>query len=510
MKINKIFHLGATIILLITLGLFTGCAESISEKDSSTDESEVILRIPNLDLSFNNPETGALSRAGHNVDETSNEGKLNSLYLYVFEEDSENNTWTLTGEPENITSSSYLNSATYNTPYLDYKLKLKPGSYRFYLLGNFDEYVDGGSENLETLSTIEDIENLVLKFDNIIDGHNLPMACLSAIGTTESSFSNDQKFTVNRGEIRKEVYANISFVCSKVRYTILFDKSAEAWEFGKETVDFDNIMISNISNSTKVKEAWSESEWDEKYLPGKETIALFGRRYPVGIYPKNDGESEDLSGDRNSWTTNQRAWQCVFYLPENVNKNQKTNILLTGQCLDENSDKLYIITKEIELCPINIADEVLTRGCMYDIVMTVKNFNAYDVNVILQDWQIVDMHTDFSHTYLTIDKATAFVTSDSTDMIHYDTNSPTGLQFECVDNGELEWISEYQDGINSSVEPVIVGEIDRENQILILSINPDIDLSKLKRQEEGLITSKAQCFITAGNIRKQITVYYTL
>lgn len=243
------------------------------------------------------------SRADDKTDPIeSGEGNLQSLYLIVFEEKFEENDEGdgIKVDENNIPISEYklreiveIRSAAtidgnltkdYNRYY---SLRLPVGKYRFYFLGNVEEYfipdpedmqgadvtdepamqADDASSRLTSnsplahhIKTEEDIKTLKLHFDNglIYAGH-LPMACFPEEmfndnnGKPGNPLSAPKKYADGK-EVKDEnqktilepgvleitesnkknndnlvIYAPMRFLCSKARLTILFDNTSSGF-----------------------------------------------------------------------------------------------------------------------------------------------------------------------------------------------------------------------------------------------------------------------------------------
>lgn len=493
-------------------GLFlTGCADDLGVKAPDTEAPNgIVLRIPNLDAAAE----FASSRAEGVNDDQASEGTINNLYLYIFKKGNDGNYTRAKAAQDIAGTNSSVNSTSY-TPYNDYKLSLEPGTYKFYLLANFKDY--GLTEDqLLALNSIDGIEGLTLKFENgLLTNGNLPMICKSAVGTSESgSKINGSEIEISGNETSKIIYADLSFLCSKLRYTVLFDNTTDtsiSKDFGSKVVDFNNPSIANILTETPITGTSTKTDGAKN---GAITLEKFA--YPTeSNYPSETSPNLSVS----SSNANKLAWQGIVYLPENLSSSKST-ITLTGACYKSASemtatDKVYDLPSKVTtLCPDNVNNGKFERASMYDVVIKVKNYDALDVAVTCAPWETTDILADFVHTYLTLDKTTAEVTSleetNINNVIKYTTDGRGGVKFECSKNDvddNLRWNNETV--VDAENNPIIKAEINDTKKEIILSANPDVLITELQKIG-GKIEGEAICWIIAGNIKKQIKVEYNL
>lgn len=493
---NKTFPL--FLLLSLILPLLPSCSDDLAFNSTSDLESDgLVLRIPNAVVG-----EFEYTRAANDISEK--EGQINDLWIYVFKKNGSENTYSLVAEESGKDIAKNFSSNLSQT-YQDYKLNLTDGTYKIYLLGNVTEY--SNEAELKGLNTISAIENLQLSFTGALSGEKLPMACLSAINTTGNfSATDNSEVTINSDS--KTIYADMSFLCSKVRYTILFDNTQGSGSsagisasFGDKVVDFNsNVEIKNIADKEKVG---TNVDFDTN--TGNASL------YPR-VYGDTGSEAADLTGDRTDWTENKRAWQGIVYLPENNKSNEadKTTLTFTGKCLASNAanaEALYSISHEIALVPEHSSctdsnksgNHGIKRGRLYDLTFKVASYEGLDVTITESDWTPVPILADFVHTYLELDKTEAKVTSLKPADFRYSTDGRGGVKFIC----------EATRGSNNL--PLFRGRITKDDEgndivrVLVNSnLNPD-DLEENDLEGEGI-----ECFIQAGNIKKKIVLSYDI
>ena len=513
------------IALWATLSLFSlsSCSDDLGLKVDTPDPSEgITLMIPIIsDSAFENTRADATTSKV-----LTDEGTIKNLYLYVFEKQSDGS-FQIVPEYQGKNILSDLKNG--NDPasdllsYRQYSLSLQPGTYKFYLLGNVDKYI--GTQDLTSLSTINRIESLNLSFSGPIDlsaqdNGGLPMACMSAIQKSSSepttSASNNKEVEIT-SSTSENIYCDMTFLVSKVRYTILFDNTQEngstqagvSYAFGNHIADFTGVTASNIANSVNVKQTLGEST---TYNSGTAEGPLTRYAYPTGDYPDfSNGNSANLSSTTND--KNKCAWQGILYLPENTNTGKKTTLNFSGSCKNSSTDEtqIYPISKEIELIPphnTSCADgsnHGIKRGTFYDMKFTVTSFDAVEVNVEEFEWTYQAIAVDMVHTYLEIGATEVSITSEAPAIITYATDGRTDLKksFICENPTTLEWAA----GGKISDPVVIITDVNTVDHTLTFSANPDIDITKVKT---GATKGAATCYVVAGNIKKQVKVNYDL
>lgn len=434
-------------LYLLPLALLASCSqEEAAPVPAPVEEQGFNLTLSIPEISFGS--SYASTRAGKD-EIKDNEGNLNSLYFVIFKKDEES--------PGDVYKAIYCNdlfNGSYRDPegtfsvapvltgkltdeYQDRELninnkcdlKLGEGKYKFYLLGNVYEYWDSGdvekSKNvfLDAIETEEDIRNLSLKFDGLLVGDNLPMICFPEKVCSDTNGTliplDGGVFTVSyedaTNNIKKKLYAPLSILCSKVRYTILFDNIDEkfSWAFKDKDVHFteseevdgqmkhkitqiDAVKISNLSSSTLVSPANStqtldlDIEDEENLEEAPEEGGIFPASLSQVVYPDktdektkyyldirgatNSPEYLDLLEERDTWNNpGKRAWQGgAIYIPENLVESKETTLhfFATGIELENTVDYT------IRLNP--------KRGTFYDIVAKVTSPSAFDIAVLIK------------------------------------------------------------------------------------------------------------------------------
>lgn len=254
----------------------------------------------------------------------------------------------------------------------------KEGNYHIYLIANLDFYLDTGTIN-ETLSE-DNLKKIILNFtsDNFLEKGKLPMVCMP------EDIIKDEIYPVGiSGNI---IDANLKFLCSKVRYTILYNSEAEA-----NDINFNEGNAFNVIPQTALTSLGS-TQFDE--LLNISSLNLSKTEYPEDNSPYFNIESS-ISVPTNlkvvdNWNDNsQRAWQGIVYLPENLDPETPTKLSFTARDENINENKNY----DFFLYWNSQADKEahgIERGQMYDIVAKVSRQGTTDLTTKLKvsDWDL--------------------------------------------------------------------------------------------------------------------------
>lgn len=456
-----LFGLAISGIILIS------CSDELGIKRGDLEGSSgVVLRLPNIEsVSFPNvraSETSATSGL---------EGSLQELYLIIFQKNAIDKFEKISCQ--DLKTIPNTSGSVNSESYIDYPLTLEPGEYKFYLLANISEYINGGKKTIETLSTEEEIGELTLNFDGPLKAGHLPMACLSVVGESVNP-ETKSTITLTGKETSKLVYADLSFLCSKVRYTVLFDNTSAnmSASFGDNVADFDDeVNISSIFSETLISES-KTSDSDEDFISGSSSLLKYA--YPYDSDYTTTTPITDFTNPKDTWGSgspdnHKRAWQGVVYLPENINNN-KTTLTFSGSCIRPTGETVYEISKDVPLCPTNdISEGKLKRGSMYDVVLTVKSYDDshdstdIETNVAVEDWTLMSLFYTLHGPYeLEVDNTSIEVKSSKPGYLGYTSDiTPEFIGFESP-------LIKYPGSQNPDGDPFYIIKVYKENNKYVL------------------------------------------
>lgn len=309
-----------------------------------------------------------------------------------------------------------------------YRIIIPYGYYKFYIIANIDRFLAGNENGITLLDKGIETEgelqllNLCFRKDEPLTADYLPMVCYPSEIMVNGVSSIDGIVAIDAGRSVK-ITAPLHFLCSKVRYTILFDaeNSNMSEAFGDWRVEFAGLdnepYVTNISASVPLMEVdnttgqfledtYSEvAKWQlslERYMyPGENQG---GPDYPLSPSAVLQKWLEGLSWD------SQRVWQGTVYLPENSNV-EKTRLVfpyVVSNAKDITSSNTSEIMgmKSIDLFEEGIHFTgsswseayvedgagstgdfagVLERGKMYDVVARVKNPDEFGIKNEAED-----------------------------------------------------------------------------------------------------------------------------
>lgn len=313
--------------------------------------------------------------------------------------------------------------------YKTYTIKINEGTYKFYLLANLDEYLEG---KVDGLSNEDKVLEAVLKFADKVPGTlkpgNLPMACLAsqmknAPGANEGSAS-EGTVTIVAGK-NNAVYADMYFLCSKVRYTILFDQDSFSNQFTTTDVDFKAMGIADMRTNAVIDPDFETKQgFDPSYssIPAysSENVAVFT---PGAVaYPASDSKyfgnrnydenfPEDLGEQDWNDDSSKKAWQGTVYLPANLSSEKPTTLNFTAKGSQMHEGEPYSLP--LYWKHDNDSEEAhgLDRSNFYDIIIKLtkpESINKEEnITVNVKDWNpqelAYSLHGPFE---LVVDKTT--------------------------------------------------------------------------------------------------------
>ena len=275
---------------------------------------------------------------------------------------------------------------TYETyDYHKFNMALYPGQYKFGLIANADLYLDRATKITEFRQE-QQLKELILNFNEAtpLSPLHLPMECVpekvrycvketdnnGVVKYYEDMPGKGENFLIDIGnpnDIRENkenvIIANMTFLCAKVRYTILFDKTEDGISsaFGSSWIRFNvdetyKPFATNIRKQVKLfpdMEISDESRYDTQnpFMASTSGSSNGIGQWTISIdrFKWHTVEEENYPLTPNStltpWdrTTNewinseQKVWQGIVYLPENPgvtytyeeNGQQKSEVIKT-------------------------------------------------------------------------------------------------------------------------------------------------------------------------------------
>ena len=457
--------------------------------------------------------TSSLDPSNPTYNASVDECKINDLHLYAFPVRGIGT--FLSQELPSPEASNMLDQKV-----ASYQLKIKPGTYRVYVVANMKDVLDGVNINTE-----DDLKNVVLSYQPMSKpgmpvANNIPMIYEPDAKAADGTATDG---VVNIGSTNQAatVVANLRFTCVKVCLNLIYnpedpDMNAALKSNGLQITD---IIGKRLSPQTSLS-------WD-----GKFTNPNVSDDYAKGIEPSlyNATEHTGNGAYYTSWTetsananvnnediikvegkgvaapaNSKEKWlfRATYYLPERyvAEASQQSALKIGGAVGGSGIKNNYNInlghhdessTSEVPTFP---------RGTYYEIVGRIKSLGniSLDCVVGVEPWQMPIIDVDLNHTTLWVSKTSAEVTSLQNAIINYGTNADaSNITFGC--DTEIEKIS-----VGKS--PVIVATNDIATHRVTFSINPELSVKDFTDAKVPKGTAKV--WIKAGNIKKYLDVEY--
>ena len=459
--------------------------------------------------------TSSLDPSNPTYNASVEECNINDLHLYAFPVGG-NGTF-LSQELPSPEASNMLNEKV-----ASYKLQIKPGIYRVYVVANMKDVLD-----VNSITTEGDLKDVVLGYTPVSKpgmpvADNIPMIyepdTKAADGTTV-----DGTITIkNTDTTPKTVMANLRFTCVKVCLNLIYNP---------EDADMDAALKSNGLQITDIigKRLSPQTSllWD-----GKFTNPNVNDDYAKGIEPKlydatastgngsyytlwtetpananvNNEDIIKVKGEGAAAPANSKEkwlFRATYYLPERyVAEASQQSALKVGGAVGgsaiANSYNINLGHRKDESSKTEVP--TFPRGTYYEIVGRIKSLGNIDLDCVVsvEDWEMAPIDVDLNHTTLWVSKTSAEVTSLQNAIIDYGTNADaSNITFGC--DTEIEKIS-------AGKSPVIVATNDIATHRVTFSINPELSVKDFTDAKVPKGTAKV--WIKAGNIKKYLDVEY--
>lgn len=459
--------------------------------------------------------TSSLDPSNPTYNASVDECKINDLHLYAFPVGGKGT--LLSQELPSPEASNMLNENV-----ASYQLKIKPGTYRVYVVANMKDVLD-----VNSITTEDDLKKVVLGYTPELKpgmpvANNIPMIYEPATKAADGT-ATDGTITINNTDKTPQtVMANLQFTCVKVCLNLIYNP---------EDADMHPALKSNGLQITDIigKQLSPQTNllWD-----GKFTNPDVSSEYATGFEPTlYDAEKSTGNGSYyTSWTENEananvnnkdiitvegegvanpvdktKKWlfRATYYLPERyVAQASQQSALKIGGAVGgsaiKNSYNINLGHRKDETSTTEVP--TFPRGTYYEIVGRIKSLGNIDLDCVVgvEPWKLAEVDADFTHTTLWVSKTSAEVTSLQNAIIDYGTNADaSNITFGC--DTEIEKIS-------AGKLPVIVATNDIATHRIRFSINPELSVKDFT--DAKALKGTAKVWIKAGNIKKYLDVSY--
>lgn len=458
--------------------------------------------------------TSSLDPSNPTYNASVEECNINDLHLYAFPVDG-NGTF-LSQELPSPEASNMLNEKV-----ASYKLQIKPGTYRVYVVANMNDVLD-----VNSITTEDDLKKVVLGYTPVSKpgmpvADNIPMIYEPDTKAADGSTVDGTISIKNTDTTPKTVMANLKFTCVKVCLNLIYnpedpDMNAALKSNGLQITDIMGKRLSpqtsllwdgkftNTGVSDDYAQGIEQTLYDATASTGSGSYYTSWTETPANANVNNEDiitvEGEGVAKPADS----KKKWlfRATYYLPERyVAKASQQSALKVGGAVGgsaiANSYNINLGHKD-ETSTTEVP--TFPRGTYYEIVGRIKSLGNIDLDCVVgvEKWQMATIDADFNHTTLWVSSTKAEVGSQKVAFIDYLTNVTNGdIKFGC--DTEIEKIS-------AGKLPVIVATNDIATHRVRFSINPELSVKDFT--EANALTGTAKVWIKAGNIKKYLYVTY--
>lgn len=459
--------------------------------------------------------TSSLDPSNPTYNASVDECKINDLHLYAFPVGGKG---TLLSQE--LPSPEATNMLDENVA--SYQLKIKPGTYRVYVVANMKDVLD-----VNSITTEGDLKKVVLYYQPMSKSgmpvvNNIPMISEPDTKAADGSTVNGTITIKNTDTTPQTVVANLRFTCVKVCLNLIYNPEDPEMNaalrsnglqitdiIGKRLSPQTNLLWDGKFTNPNVSDDYAKgiesSLYDAEKSTGNGSYYTSWTETPANANVNNEdiisvaGEGVAKPADsKQKW-----LFRATYYLPERyvAQASQQSALKIGGAVGGSAIKNSYNInlghhdessTTEVPTFP---------RGTYYEIVGRIKSLGNIDLDCVVgvEPWKLAEVDADFTHTTLWVSKTSAEVTSLQNAIIDYGTNADaSNITFGCDTKVEATGAGE--------LPVVIVSEHDPAKKSLIFKINPAISVADFTKA--NALTGTAKVWIKAGNIKKYLDVSY--
>ena len=460
--------------------------------------------------------TSSLDPSNPTYNASVEECTINDLHLYAFPVGG-NGTF-LSQELPSPAASNMINEQV-----ASYQLKIKPGTYRVYVVANMKDVLD-----VNSITTEGDLKKVVLSYQPMSKpgmpvANNIPMIYEPATKAADGT-NTDGTITINNTDkTPKTVMANLRFTCVKVCLNLVYDPNDPNMNLALKSngLQITDIMGKRLSPQTSL--LWDTNpNVSDDYAKGFEPKLYDATAHTgSGAYYTSWTETTENANVNNkdiitvegegvaNPVNNKQKWlfRATYYLPERyVAKAAQQSALKIGGAVGgsaiKNSYNINLGHRKDE----SSTSEVPTfpRGTYYEIVGRIKSLGNIDLDCVVgvKDWEPAEVDADFTHTTLWVSTTSTKVTSLQNAIIDYKTNADaSNIKFGCDDVVE-------KDG-GGKLPIVVMSQHDPTKQRVTFSVNPALSIADFTAAHVPL-TDTVKVWIKANNLKKYLNVEYNV
>lgn len=460
--------------------------------------------------------TSSLDPSNPTYNASVDECKINDLHLYAFPVGGKGT--LLSQELPSPEATNMLDEKV-----ASYQLKIKPGTYRVYVVANMNDVLAD-----KTINTEGDLKNVVLGYTPVSKpgmpvANNIPMIYEPDTKAADG-ITTDGTITIkNTDTTPQTVVANLRFTCVKVCLNLIYnpedaDMHSALKSNGLQITDIIGKRLSpqtsllwdgkftNPNVSDDYAKGIESSLYDAEKSTGNGAYYTSWTETPANANVNNE-DIIKVKGEGAAAPTNPKEkwlFRATYYLPERYVKEASQQSALkvdgaVGGSAIANSYNINLGHRKDETSTTEVP--TFPRGTYYEIVGRIKSLGNIDLDCVVgvEPWKLAEVDADFTHTTLWVSKTSAEVTSLQNAIIDYGTNADaSNITFGCDTKVEATGAGE--------LPVVIVSEHDPAKKSLIFKINPAISVADFTKA--NALKGTAKVWIKAGNIKKYLDVSY--
>lgn len=459
--------------------------------------------------------TSSLDPSNPTYNASVDECKINDLHLYAFPVGV--NGTLLSQELPSPEASNMLNEKV-----ASYKLQIKPGTYRVYVVANMNDVLD-----VNSITTEDDLKKVVLSYQPMSKpgmpvANNIPMIYEPDTKAADGTTVDGTITIMNTDTTPQTVMANLRFTCVKVCLNLIYnpedaDMDAALKSNGLQITDIIGKRLSpqtsllwngkftNPNVSDDYAKGIEPTLYDATASTGNGSYYTSWTETPANANVNNEDiikvKGEGVAAPANS----KEKWlfRATYYLPERyVAQASQQSALKVGGAVGgsaiANSYNINLGHRKDETSKTEVP--TFPRGTYYEIVGRIKSLGNIDLDCVVgvKDWQMATIDADLNHTTLWVSSTKADVGSQKVAFIDYLTN---------VTNGDIEFGCETKIEKNLTGKlPVIVATNEIATHRIRFSINPALSVKDFA--DADTLKGTAKVWIKAGNIKKYLYVSY--
>ena len=400
-----------------------------------------------------------------------------------------------------------------------YRLRIKPGTYRVYVVANMKDELEN-----KNIATEDDLKDVVLYYQPMSKpgmpvANNIPMIYEPDTKAADGSTVDGTITIKNTDTTPQTVMANLKFTCVKVCLNLIYnpedpDMNSALKSNGLQITDIMGKRLSpqtsllwdtNPNVSDDYAKGIEPTLYDAKSSTGSGAYYTSWTETPANANVNNDDIIKVKGEGVAAPATPKEKWlfRATYYLPERyVAQASQQSALKVGGAVGgsaiANSYNINLGHRKDETSTTEVP--TFPRGTYYEIVGRIKSLGNIDLDCVVgvEPWQMPIIDVDLNHTTLWVSSTKAEVGSQKVAFINYLTNVTNGdIKFGC--DTEIEKIS-------AGKSPVIVATNDIATHRIRFSINPELSVADFTAA--NALTGTAKVWIKAGNIKKYLDVSY--